>query len=191
MHPEISNAAECAENESFEEHEAQSPESHSPDNWHPSREIRKIAAEGILKQADKMMGRTKKKLIEPKIGDCVTVPISQYDRSKVDPPNLIGVVIDIKNSKYQVGTRGGIINYWFERNAFEVIKYKPLKKEDVPDKFNSIREIVREVSVGHGQGYQKCNCRGNCNNKKCKCFQNNFKCNSSCHTKSKICLNHD
>ena len=55
--------------------------------------------------------------------DCVTVSVPQFDRSNIDPANLIGIILDIKDDKYQIGTRGGIINNWMKKNAFELTKY--------------------------------------------------------------------
>ena len=39
----------------------------------------------------------------------MSVPVSQFDRSKGDPPNLVGVVLSVKDNKYVIGTKGGII----------------------------------------------------------------------------------
>lgn len=41
------------------------------------------------------------------------------------------------------------------------------------------REAIRLLSVGHGQGVLKCNCKGACKN--CNCVKHKQKCNSRCH----------
>ena len=40
-----------------------------------------------------------------------------------------------------------------ERNPFESVKYKDLKKEQVPRESLSLREIVKKLSVDNGQVY--------------------------------------
>ena len=61
--------------------------------------------------------------------------------------------------------------------------------EDVPDKELSIREIVKDLSIGTGQGFKKCTCKGKCTSKICKCFKENLICNSACHPKNSSCNN--
>lgn len=138
-----------------------------------------------------MIKSTQGKLHEAKVGDCVTVFVSEFDRGRGDPANIVGVVLEINDTKYKVGTRAGIIKNWLERNSFECKKFKGLKPEDIPKQEYGIREIVRLLSIGSGQGFQRCTCKGGCDNNRCKCFKNNLKCNSSCHSGSTICKNHD
>lgn len=142
------------------------------------------------KQATKMLNRSQKKLKEVSPGDCVAVFTSEFDRGKGDPANIIGLVLEVnENKKYKIGTKAGIIQTWLERNCFESINYKGLEKENIPEIELSIREIIKILSVGSGQGFQRCSCKTECNNKRCKCFKNNMKCNSSCHS-NKSCANH-
>lgn len=51
-----------------------------------------------------------------------------------------------------------MINNWLERNCFEVTKFRGLQDKDIPKDEFSLREIVRKLSVGNGQGYKKCTC---------------------------------
>ena len=157
---------------------------------HPAIQARKIAQNNLKKQAEKMLKRSRGKLQQPKVGDCVAVFVSEFDRGRGDPANLVGKIIEIKNDKYKIGTKGGMINNWLERNCFEVTKFRGLQDKDIPKDEFSLREIVRKLSVGNGQGYKKCTCKGNCTTLKCKCFKCDFKCNSACHS-SRSCQNHD
>ena len=134
--------------------------------------------------------RSQKKLKPVSVGDCVSVYVSEFDRGRGDPPNVIGVVLEIKGETFKIGTRGGIIKDWLHRNCFELLKYKNLKKENIPLNITSLREIVKILSVGNGQGFKKCSCKGNCQNNKCKCYKNKMVCNSACHS-GKSCENHD
>ena len=49
--------------------------------------------------------------------------MSEYDRGRGNPPNIIGVIMEIKDDKYRVGTRAGIIQNSLSRNCFECVKY--------------------------------------------------------------------
>ena len=50
----------------------------------------------------------------------------------------------------------------------------------IPDESMGVREAIRKISVGTGQGFLKCSCKtGKCLH--CSCAKNNVKCNSRCH----------
>ena len=91
-------------------------------------DFRKKAASNIQKQAEKMIKRTRRKLQEAKVGNCVTIPDWKYDWGRGDPPNIVGLILEIKDNKYKIGTRGGIIEYWLERNGFECTKFECTKR---------------------------------------------------------------
>ena len=56
-----------------------------------------------------MIERSTRSLHGLALGDNIAVPISQFDRSKGDPPNLIGIVPKRDPNGYTIGTRAGII----------------------------------------------------------------------------------
>lgn len=161
---------------------------------HPAAQYRKRAGENLQKQANKMLRLSSKNLKPVSMNDCVTIQIPEFDRGKGDPANVVGIILQKnENDKYEIGTRAGVISNWLERNSFEPVKFKGLTIQDVPNKKASLREIVRDLSVGDGQGKKKCSCKTGCKNKKCACFKNNMKCNSACHSeiRARNCLNHD
>ena len=55
----------------------------------------------------------------------------------------------------------------------------------------SVREAVAALSVGHGQGYIKCQCAGSCATLRCSCRKAGIACSSKCHGKAFICKNND
>ena len=124
------------------------------------------------------------------VGDNVAVPVSQFDRSKGDPPNVIGIVLSVEDSGYAIGTKQGIIRGRLSRNQFEFVQFRGLKAEDVPPEQLSIREILRAQSVCGEQGFQRCHCRSNCLTKRCSCLKAGLRCNSACHS-HRSCENHD
>ena len=157
---------------------------------HPAVQVRKKALINIKKQANKMLLRCKSRN-DASVGDRVAVSVSEYDRGRGDPANVIGIILEVdEHKRYRIGTRAGIISNWMERNTFEIIKFRGIEKSDVPETEKSLREITRTLSVGHGQGFKKCTCKGGCNSKRCKFVKNNIKCNSSCHGR-RSCQNHD
>ena len=59
----------------------------------------------------------------------------------------------------------------------------------------SLREAVRQLSVGIGQGYVRCNCAltAKCSTNRCSCKLAKISCSSKCHGKSEDakCTNKD
>ena len=85
---------------------------------------------------------------------------------------------------FRLGCEVGVLNTMF---PFNVIGRTELvsnfSKESIPDVQVGVREAIRLLSVGHGQGVLKCNCKtGKCN-KNCTCRKATptQKCNSKCH----------
>ena len=149
----------------------------------------KKAKLALQKQATQMLTRTRS-LRAVGIGDNVSVPVSQFDRSKGDPPNLVGVVLAVEDNGYVIGTRRGVIKGKLARNQFEFIHCKGLVAENIPPEQLSIHELVRAGSVCGGQGYQRCHCRSNCLTKRCSYLKAGLHCNSACHS-HKCCDNVD
>ena len=87
---------------------------------HPAKRARTEAHNNIQKQADKMVARSTRSLLGLALGDNVAVPVSQFDRSKGDPPNLIGVVLRGNPNGYTIGTRAGIIRGTLARNQIKL-----------------------------------------------------------------------
>ena len=56
--------------------------------------IRAAAAHGLKRQAKRMLDRSAAKMKALDVGDNVLVPVSEFDRGRGDPLNLIGVVIE-------------------------------------------------------------------------------------------------
>ena len=150
---------------------------------HPAKRARIEACKGIEKQAKKMIARSTCTLRPLRIGDSIAVPVSQFDRSKGDPPNIIGLVLEFDQRGYRIGTRSATIKGRLARNQIEFIKFTGMKLEDIPDGELSIREIVRAQSICGGQGFRRCHCKSNCLTKRCSCLKAGLKCNSACHGK--------
>jgi hypothetical protein len=137
----------------------------------------------IRKQADRMVSRSNKRMKPIEVGDNVTVPVSEFDRGRGDPANLVGVVLEKGDGGFRVGTKAGILSGKFSRNQIELTKYKGIQAAMVPQVDITIRSAVRFLSIGHGQGYKRCHCMTTCLTKRCSCLKSVMQCDSACHPK--------
>nr|CAH7758779.1 unnamed protein product [Callosobruchus chinensis] len=80
-----------------------------------------------------MTNLSNKKLGSFNVGDNVLLGISEFDRDRGDPANLIGIVLAEKGGKFKVGTKHGIVDTWLEKNSLQSTKFKKLKLNDVPN----------------------------------------------------------
>ena len=82
---------------------------------HPAKKIREEARLGIEKQASRMIEWSKRKLKALSPGDNVAIPVPLVDRSKLDSPNVIGVILSTDEYGYVVGTKSERIKgKWLE-----------------------------------------------------------------------------
>jgi hypothetical protein len=61
-----------------------------------------------LKAAGKMLESTANRLATVDVGKTVRIPVDQWDRSKIDGRNVLGVVLDENNGYYTLGTKSGL-----------------------------------------------------------------------------------
>lgn len=150
-----------------------------------------VNREGISKQADRMLKRTAQKLSEVTVGVNVTLKIPTVDRTRVDLPNLLGIVMEIKqeHSVFKIGTKSGVLANHYNRQDFAIIKEKFISLEDVPNKVVDLRKAASDASLFGGQGVSMCNCKSVCATKSCGCRKKNVLCNSRCHAKNAGCIN--
>jgi hypothetical protein len=149
-----------------------------PDHF---KNIRAAAAQGLKRQATRMLDRSVAKMKALDVGDNVLVPVSEFDRGRGDPQNLIGVVLEKSERGFKIGTKAGVLSGVFARNQLEMTKFNKIACDMIPSQKMSIRTAVRLLSVGEGQGKLKCSCQKGCLKNRCKCFKNKRDCNSACH----------
>lgn len=109
------------------------------------------------------------------------IPIPDVDRGRGDHRQLLGVVMFEEGGFYKLGTRHGVLNCAYTRNQFSSCENNFLSVEDVPDEEIPLRTAANLSSIGSGQGFFKCFCKGKCNSNKCKCKKAGVQCNSKCH----------
>lgn len=146
---------------------------------------RNMAQTSQLKQAERMVKRSRVEMVAGKVGDNVAVPIPLVDRGRGDPRNILGIVLDRnENDLYTICVKGGILKGKYSRNQFDICPQTLLTEQDVDQtKTISLRQAVNVESSSGGQGFVRCNCSGHkkCQTNRCKCFKNKVKCSSRCH----------
>jgi hypothetical protein len=58
---------------------------------------------------------------ELSVGNNVIIPIPQYDRGSTDPRNILGVIEELSEYGYRVGTSVGTLSGYLCRNQIEAI----------------------------------------------------------------------
>jgi len=147
---------------------------------------RKRARSSLLRQAEKMLKRSRVVNAPGDVGDNVTVPVPLVDRGRGDPRNLLGIILDRdENEMYRIAVRAGILTGKYSRNQFDLCSQKLLTDKEVRlDREVVLRTAVTDESTCGGQGFVRCNCAGSnrCQSNRCKCFKAQVKCNSRCHS---------
>ncbi|RNA32086.1 KRAB-A domain-containing 2-like [Brachionus plicatilis] len=128
---------------------------------------------------------------EAYIGDIVVLPIPEVDKGLTEAPNLVCRIVDIDFDKslYELACEAGVLNTLFARNSFDLVKDCSIELNLKLDKALSVRQAVNELSIGGGQGMEKCNCTGQCMTNRCSCKKSQLLCNSRCHGDNSSCKN--
>ncbi|XP_065223547.1 KRAB-A domain-containing protein 2-like [Planococcus citri] len=149
---------------------------------------RKRAIQGLEKQAKKMKAGSEAKFGVIERGTTVTVPVPEVDRSKCNPRNIIGVVLEVVDGQfYRIGTKDGTLPQLFSRGQIAPSTKEFLAIENVPPESITIREANGKSSISGGQGFQKCSCTTKCTSNKCACRKKGVLCNSRCHSSLSCC----
>jgi len=61
------------------------------------------------------------------VGDQIVLSVPKVDRGPLDSQNINGLVIDIRNGVYQIGTEVGIIKNWCSREELQLVSNNGLE----------------------------------------------------------------
>ena len=151
---------------------------------------RQDATAGQEKSRAEMLRTTRAQLVPLQENDSVLIPVSEFDRGRLDCRNVPGIVIAIQNDNYKIATKHVIVNGWIARNqvmkADYAITTREMANEDIVLPF---RQIATRHSQHGGQGFTKCSCQGGCITKRCQCKKSQTPCHSHCHPQNKSCKN--
>jgi len=128
------------------------------------------------------MNKGRKRPNEYAIGDLVRIVIPKIDRAGVDHPTLLCKIMEVtENNQYILGSKHGIINIYYSPGEIEPLGTKDFAElNNIPSNKVSVREAAHFQSTGTVTGII-CNCKSNCNSKKCCCKKSGKNCGSKCH----------
>ena len=150
----------------------------------------KEAARGQEKSWNQMMALSNAKLPSLAVGDCVLLPVSKFDRWRLDTRNIPRVVSEVtEHGSYRIVTRHGVVNTTYSRNQLQKSDCQLLDLEDTIPEVHSFRKIASLHSALSGQGYSKCFCQSACNLRRCACRKTGTLCHSHCHPQNSKCKN--
>jgi hypothetical protein len=163
------------------------------------------AAENLQKQGLIMQRRAQQAQgghVNLPLGLVVRHKVDKYDRTKLDPSNLLAVVVDQPGATvYTIATQAGYLGQNIARSYLDIpatpIDPALVKLTGVLEKFQNdglksltMREFARGSSLTGGPGMVNCSCgkTGACTS--CKCAKAGRRCNSSCRcSRFKMCTN--
>lgn len=144
---------------------------------------------GQEKSRAEMLRTTRQKLQPLLEGEAVLIPISEFDRGRLDCRNVPGVVLEAKNDLYKIGTEHGLLSSRLSRNQIIKADFQIISRQNVKTDITlPFRRIAALHSRFGGQGFTKCSCKGLCSTKRCQCLKSKTKCHSHCHP-HKTCTN--
>ena len=110
-----------------------------------------------------MLKKNKKQINSLKFGNLVL--LRTVDRGAADAINILCIILEKKDIMFRLGCEVGVLNTMFPFNVIEKTQLvSSFSKESIPDVQVGVREAIRLLSIGHGQGVLKCNCKtGKCN----------------------------
>lgn len=141
---------------------------------------RSTARENLEIQAKKMKVRLNLKYSKCKVGDNVRVSVPDVDRGREDFRNILMAIVEVSGDLYRLGNENGTIKEKFSRNQFTPCNANLVDVTKVSTEEKTLRELARNQSLLGGRGYSRCNCKGGCTSKKCKCKSKDILCNSKC-----------
>ena len=138
------------------------------------------------------------------IGDVVKIPLVDVDRTKVDSAHIIGVVVEVsKHGLYRVAFKNGVLQNLYTYHRLNPVtgvtnNRRIFGLEQSYQEWRGLNKITEreaarfDSSVG-GQGMLKCNCKGKCDTRRCKCRNADPPrfCNSRYHKVNTQCQNCD
>ena len=146
------------------------------------REAAQRDLEIYTKKMVNQMNKGKKRPNNYEIGDLVRISVPKIDRFGIDRPMLPCKVLEKINDQYRLGSQFGIINVFYSQGEIDPLGVKQFPElETIPTNTITVREAARLQNVGLTTG-TICNCKGNCNSKKCYCRKMGNNCGSRCHS---------
>ena len=137
---------------------------------------------------DRMLVSAAKKFCPANVGDNVVVPIPRPDKmTSLAPRNMLGVVTDVSEGSYTIGTRDGTLSTNYTRNQFDVCSSNIfLQPSSIPTVTIAQTSAMRNASLGIDKN-SFCRCKY-CKTNRCACKKSGRSCGTKCHMGAK-CFN--
>ena len=103
------------------------------------------------------------------VGDNIIIPIERPDKmNSLSQQNVLGVIADVSNDLYTVGTKYGKLSTTYTRNQFYLCSSNRfLNPSGIPDNSVSQTTVMRNSSLGIIEGsFSRCS---NCKTNRCAC----------------------
>jgi len=84
---------------------------------------------GLELQAERMLRSSRQKFTPAKPCDTLRIRVLDVDRGRMDPQNILAIVVAVDNEFYTLGTKVSVINQLYTRNQFAVCKEQLLSPE--------------------------------------------------------------
>ncbi|KAK7112016.1 hypothetical protein V1264_011536 [Littorina saxatilis] len=190
---EESAQSDCSQADPRSQEEENDNTSDDPTVAEHMKKLRACRAEASLGQetsSAQMLSSSNAKQPSLNVGDCVLLPVSEFDRGRLDARNIPGVVSKItEHGAYRIATKHGVVKTAYSRNQLQKADCQILKLQDTNPAVSSFRKIATKHSAHGGQGYAKCACQTSCSSKRCACRKSGTLCHSHCHPKNSKCKN--
>jgi hypothetical protein len=126
------------------------------------------------------------------IGDIVLVKLPRVDRTATDQRKLFARVIgkDHQPPRHRIQTQFGIVDRLFPTRELKSVPLVVTNTINIGDNKKSITlsQAAKQNSLGT-RIVISCQCNGQCNTKRCRCFKNSVKCSIHCHREDHDCGN--
>ena len=100
-----------------------------------------------------MLQSSAKRFQAADVGDNVIIPIERPDKmNSLGQRNLMGVVMDVNEGNYTIGTRDGMLNNEYSRNQFQLCSQQFIQPSTVPSISLSQTTAMRNASLGIVEG---------------------------------------
>ena len=131
--------------------------------------------------AEKYNASKRIKTVAYKLGEAVTVKVPVQDRGPCDLNRIPGIIVEEKNGFHKIKTQYGVLKNQYRTDELERCRSLSTDEEWGNDETITLREAARRFNRREGE-VSVCTCKSGCGNKRCKCFKQNLKCTTRCHS---------
>jgi hypothetical protein len=125
------------------------------------------------------------------VGAIVSLKVPREDRTSTDNKRLFARILDEPYShRYKVITLSGVIKRLIPTKGLGVVEQALWLDIIIPDSTKEVTlgQAAREASTSARVGVS-CQCKGDCNTKRCRCYKEGKQCSVHCHRDDHDCGN--